>query len=109
MKNFLNICNYGNFQNNTMGHTCPECLSYCTCSGDWDDTDLGEWSGCQHYLSDGCQHDQEDPDDYGDEDDVLTPLPNIKDDPNQLNLFNETETPCPKEKSQIPVKMHIVR
>jgi hypothetical protein len=24
-----------------MAHSCPRCGSYCTCSGDWDDIDLG--------------------------------------------------------------------
>jgi hypothetical protein len=29
-----------------MAHTCPECWKYCTCQGDWDDIDFGDWYGC---------------------------------------------------------------
>ena len=31
-----------------MAHTCPVCSQYCTCQGDWDDIDFGEWIGCIH-------------------------------------------------------------
>ena len=31
-----------------MAHTCPECGSYCTCNGDWDDIDFGEDLDCHH-------------------------------------------------------------
>ena len=30
-----------------MAHTCPNCGAYCTCNGDWDDIDFGEWLGCE--------------------------------------------------------------
>ena len=30
-----------------MAHTCPECWKYCTCQGDWDDIDFGDWEGCE--------------------------------------------------------------
>lgn len=31
-----------------MAHTCPNCGAFCTCQGDWDDIDFGEWLGCRH-------------------------------------------------------------
>lgn len=31
-----------------MAHTCPNCGSFCTCNGDWDDIDFGEDLGCEH-------------------------------------------------------------
>lgn len=30
-----------------MAHTCPRCGSYCTCRGDCDDIDMGEWNKCR--------------------------------------------------------------
>jgi hypothetical protein len=33
-----------------MAHTCPDCGSYCTCQGDWDDMDMGSWSKCACCL-----------------------------------------------------------
>lgn len=92
-----------------MAHTCPECGCLCHCCGDIDDVDFGEISSCKHYLSDGCSFNYIDEDDIGTGDEPYEPPPLITEDPNQLNLFNEIDKSCQKEKSQIPVKMHIVR
>lgn len=50
-----------------MAHTCPYCGCYCTCSGDWDDIDLGiePTGGCVHYLSENCEYDRQDDEDWG--------------------------------------------
>lgn len=45
-----------------MAHTCPRCGQYCTCNGDWDDCDMGEWGGCTKDH-DGCMDDE-----FGDDD-----------------------------------------
>lgn len=86
-----------------MAHTCPECDCYCTCSGDWDDADLGYEppGGCKHYLSDGCDYNSKDDDEYdnSDDEDDYEPPPRITDDPNQLDIFKETNTPPEKVKS----------
>lgn len=47
-----------------MAHTCPECGQYCTCCGDWDDIDMGEWTGCKCP----CWEEDEDDEDYDEED-----------------------------------------
>lgn len=44
-----------------MAHTCPQCGSYCTCRGDWDDMDLG----IDYYCE--CCEDYEDWEDVDDE------------------------------------------
>lgn len=84
-----------------MAHSCPECGSLCHCSGDIDDVDFGERSSCKHYLSDGCDYNSKDDDEYdnSDDEDEYEPPPRITDDPNQLDIFRETNTPSEKVKS----------
>ena len=52
-----------------MAHTCPNCGAYCTCLGDWDDIDTGEWLGCRHDCDEDDLSDIGIPDDEEDEDD----------------------------------------
>jgi hypothetical protein len=92
-----------------MSHTCPECGSLCHCCGDIDDVDFGERSSCKHYLSDGCSFNDVDDEDIQFGDEPYEPPPLLTEDPNQLNLFNENDKSCPKEKTQKRVPMHIVR
>jgi hypothetical protein len=49
-----------------MAHRCPSCDCFCTCCGDIDDIDMGEWDGCKHWVE--CEGEDEDDDDWLDED-----------------------------------------
>ncbi len=42
-----------------MAHICPECGKLCTCNGDWDDVDFGEWDGCECQCWKGQEDDDE--------------------------------------------------
>lgn len=51
-----------------MAHTCPECGSYCTCQGDWDDVDFGIKLNCICCIE---SDDYDDDDSFDEYDDAL--------------------------------------
>lgn len=60
-----------------MAHTCPACGKYCTCSGDWDDINFGEWSKCRCPCED--EENDDDEDDWHEWDEKRSVKENLKD------------------------------
>lgn len=58
-----------------MAHTCPCCGNYCTCCGDIDDIDMGEWDGCKHWRECENDYDEDDEDYYDYDEEGLTTTP----------------------------------